>query len=1147
MSRSCPSQPQISYFYGLYSIFGSGVIDGWEVEDGGYSTATGISVNVGPGSGIIRYISAETQFAETINGLPPNSTVNIYAVLTGSTPVDRSVNFAWTLGELGNFSVLLSTVTTADVAVAMIDNTIQQRIGFEQIIKDQIDAHKHRGTPSKIDLGQETKNQLPGARIEGVDASRITSGTFNIDRLPIIDHNNLENDGLLTHAQLDSFVQTLSENNKQLLGEISSINLLKHILFMKYKYLDIDEHFVNELALIPGISPDDLIDFDSTTAYVDLMQHCISGIPAKQGEFVDVNYDTENAFVNAHSLTNVIVSGDSVILDRNQESIDTVENFEGAPGQGQSIPGFSKGTEILVDNLSSTYETADTLRVDGYYSGKFNPNRTYKSIFTKTFSPTRDWTNYDELVISVKTLAVKHGAVYCYFVNDTGGIKKNSSIFLLLADDEITVNPAISRNNFADRKFSIQNETKNNVVDFIIFTETSENFDFYLDDIYVKTEALYVPQGSINFRYSSGSPITFYSLFYDATIPSGTSVQVRIKSASSGSLLSRASYTPYLASGEVFALYGTDSEIEVTLLSESRTATPTLFSLQIRLLFVADYHGLSVKTSSDWSRGDLDNITIDPTTGDLANINLTIPINVGGGYFSYLQSIKEIDDLDIGVFGLDGTMMPISPVQAIQWSLNPVKGFTNPVSVIRRINKNYIIADRDNDRVVEITSSGVFVRGFASVHVSDTVLYPLVSTYNSLNGILTIVMSKSIDHASIDLTKISLCVGGTELKLANSDVLLSNNKSSCIVEVQLSSDKQSQLATSVPDLYVNLLNGVFAESLDSNTNSKVLVGIRGIEVFQGDLTFTDKIRHPIFANILENGNWIVANSTILDTTTLAKDSTGKSIASTVNVASVVEFDPDDPNNSVFTYSDILFSDFSLGSITEYSPTKLLVGGIYATNTNLTQQQISSETNTVQKTIYIEYKESGVLKNASSVVLSSQDGSHGIKRQDTDVVIVGSETAVQNPSIGRYEFTFNGQPGITYLISWKITPLVPTAGTTPIYTQQTVTITVATDVGTLYERAQIALADYRGIVAVLDKELNGQTFQYLSPDGLYASDVGIDDNGYILAAESAFSGGTGGRIIKLDNYGNIIWLKGDGSFGKINDAKPLSSDHILVSF
>ena len=71
-------------------------------------------------------------------------------------------------------------------------------------------------------------------RLEGIDASKITSGQFDIDRMPLLDHNDLDNNGLLTHAALDSFVNSLSQNNKELLGEIASTNLLKSIIFWKY-------------------------------------------------------------------------------------------------------------------------------------------------------------------------------------------------------------------------------------------------------------------------------------------------------------------------------------------------------------------------------------------------------------------------------------------------------------------------------------------------------------------------------------------------------------------------------------------------------------------------------------------------------------------------------------------------------------------------------------------------------------------------------------------------------------------------------------------------------------------------------------------------------------------------------------------------
>ncbi|GAF73956.1 unnamed protein product, partial [marine sediment metagenome] len=223
--------------YGLYSIFGNGVINGWTISDGGFSQEEGISVNISNGLGIINFIASQTDVPGRIISLPPNTTSYIYAVSTGNTTRTRVVNFnRFNQLTAGPNAILLAKVVTSSNAVSVIDNTIREQISFEEVIQEKIDEHKHRGTPTKIDLQEEIKNQLPGARIESLDASKITSGVLNSGTIPLVDHNDLENKGLMTHAALDSFVRSLSQNNKELLGEISTVNLLKTAIFLKYMY-----------------------------------------------------------------------------------------------------------------------------------------------------------------------------------------------------------------------------------------------------------------------------------------------------------------------------------------------------------------------------------------------------------------------------------------------------------------------------------------------------------------------------------------------------------------------------------------------------------------------------------------------------------------------------------------------------------------------------------------------------------------------------------------------------------------------------------------------------------------------------------------------------------------------------------------------
>ena len=1141
--------------YGLYSIFGNGVIDGWNVSDNGFSPNQGIAARVSPGIGIIRNVAAETTFPIDVTGLTPNATNNIYAVLQGSTVRDRRIDFIAENGVLDLESTLLvARVDTGGSAILSINNTVRDRISFEQTIEEEVNNHKHRGTPSRIDLRRETKNQLPGARITDLDASKITSGTLDPERLPIINHEDLQFNGLLTHPQLDSFVNTLNENNKELLGEVSTINLLKHILFMKYKYSDIDEHFVNELALVPGISPDEHIDYDSTTANIDSKENCISGTPAKTGEFVDVDFSTEFAFQNAHDNVNLEIDNNSVRLQRDQTAIEMIEDFENAQSDEEELPQFSKETNIVVDDISVQSENTDSLKLSGFYSGRFDPRRSFRAVFTKTFSTPRDWTDFDQLTVNVKTLTDVHGPVFAYFVNGEGDAGKKSSNFLILSEDEVTSSSDASRDNFEAKKFDILPENRDQVSKFVIFTnDTSDGFRFYLDEIFVQNTSLFKPQGTIRFRHSTGVPVTYHSVFYDVDRPEDTKVLIRIKTANSTTLLTRSSFTLPLRDGEVFARRGTDAEIEVTLLTNDRTVTPTLNSLKLRMVVDSNVHGFNIDEDTEWSRGVARNISIENTSGHLAQIQMEDPIDVGGRYFSLRDAIHEIDKDDSGVFGFSGVRLLKSVPQAADWHNNPTLGFNKPVSVMRQFDKEFLIADMDNDRVVLTDEKGKLIKGFGGVHKADDILYPYIAVFNPTNDVFTIVFSKTIDPNSVDLSRIAVLIGSARVPFNETDEIISSDKNDQILEIKLSTDKAAQMKGVKSAIFLSLESNVVAQTLEGNANSSALTGIRGLEVDIADFTFIDQIRHPVFADILDDGSWIIANSSVIEGEESEDDSQQQSRRSrggrrsgrnnsggqgVGEIPDVVAFDPDLPEDIVYSNTDIKFSDFSLGSIAEMDSGSLVIAGIRQSDTSIDSSSDDQE-ESFDMTIFYENTINGDLTNAFHVELGNTDG-YGLRESNGGVVIADDGTSVSHPSTGRYEFTFEATEGTSYEVSWKVTQ---NKGDDPTFVTEEFQGSKGEQ--PRKSRAEEALQGYRGAVIIVDPYANRKTFEYTSPDGLFASDVRIAPDGNLVIAESSFASNNG-RIIKLDNDGNIIFQYGQGRLGIVNDVSPLDNGNFLIS-
>ncbi|KKK94610.1 hypothetical protein LCGC14_2681100, partial [marine sediment metagenome] len=110
--------------YGMYRIFGNGVISGFSMTDGGFQEGKGITVNISEGVGVIEYLASETFGPATVTGLPPNSVVSIYATIVGSTYLDRTVEFQYSSIPLSD-GIKIGTSASSSLYVEIINNTIR--------------------------------------------------------------------------------------------------------------------------------------------------------------------------------------------------------------------------------------------------------------------------------------------------------------------------------------------------------------------------------------------------------------------------------------------------------------------------------------------------------------------------------------------------------------------------------------------------------------------------------------------------------------------------------------------------------------------------------------------------------------------------------------------------------------------------------------------------------------------------------------------------------------------------------------------------------------------------------------------------------------------------------------------------------------
>ncbi len=335
----------------LYSIFGNGVLTGWEIDPNLGSDNT---LYISEGSGHVGFKSAVTNVVQPVKlSIPSGITIGetglkfyIFGKETETTNIQRDITF------FASTNRLLSSGTQSSVS----DSALLEGVGAggviiigEVVLKYNEDTgyyideptyeyrneislfsslgkfirnHIHIGganDPEKINLARHVKGKLSGDQIESIDADKIKKGTINADRLPQWDHNDLTGKGSLTHEQIDTLLSSLNLGNDHYLNDTNMANYLQTVLMLKHIYLNLDYTLQNIIAYIPGFSLSTWVD-PNTTAVIETDTHRIMGYLATPDSSDYISWATRAQFEHARDEYNIDIgdyldSDTDVLLD----------------------------------------------------------------------------------------------------------------------------------------------------------------------------------------------------------------------------------------------------------------------------------------------------------------------------------------------------------------------------------------------------------------------------------------------------------------------------------------------------------------------------------------------------------------------------------------------------------------------------------------------------------------------------------------------------------------------------------------------------------------------------------------------------------------------------------------------------------------
>jgi hypothetical protein len=1180
----------------MYSLFGNGVVSGMSVTTA-ISSQGGTNVYVSPGvafaQGRALYIDSPAQ----LSGLPSDDTVYVFLrVVPGFGPSNGSI-FWSPIYSLPN-AIRLAKVTSGAGVINQIDNSVKQQISFRSLVLSEIAKHKHRGSPSRIDLLREVKNFLPGARVGDLDAEQIASGQIAYERMPRMKHSELKNAGTLSHAGLESLARSLQTSDRVLLGEVTAVNQLHQNIAFRKSHPNHADYHVNTITYVPGTSTDSIVDFGATTAVYSPNSGCIAGKKQTAGTISIIRFDTEDELKSHYAHQNIFVlsgenTGITLASTINEETVLFADSFENGADSG--VPGFS----FAVDNIGSTVGISGDVSVqtDGVKSVKLRSGVKNKVIFRKIISSNSNWSNFNKLFMYIRCIADVHPVVSFYLINQgtTDTTATTTAKAIVLTANEITTNSDPAMDNFKLIEYNLTPFERESITSMVFEVEDgSVDFSFNIDDVRTSTasatEVIFKAAGFARYRYVANSPFIIQAIEWNSSnIPPTSAIELRYRYGNSFADVDAALFEgPLPPTGELLNVSATIVDIEVSLRANSdRSEAPLFKDFSILIKTTGNESGFVFSRRDQWSLCTLSNAEIVDSNSGLASVRIKPPLEIKKIFYASNDSIQQLDDSLFSEFGYMGADLPISPSQSSRpssvLSANglPTIGFDQVSSISRVSDKSYLVSDTYNNRVLQISRDAKFVRGVGNAEPLPTggQFVPLCAVLNPFTRILQMVFSDDVIFAAnADKSKFTLVIGSTSVKGNALDEVITDGRPPNVFQIKLSTDKVL-LATQGRDaglqIFCRLEPSVVGRT--SYTNSSLLAAnytLNGLRLFVGDFTYLNSVYHPVSAE--DAGDyWLVCNSTInfdriraglrpdsdeyflniaaegdgLEFRVLYRFPDDQSIDPNGNPY-VVSFinDPEKPGHippvlqgtpafsgTVKVKQDRAFS--SILTITSGANAQAMVGTTYLLNLRVRIEQEDNGT-----LVETNFSPSDIQLRITVIEEEVDDEEEG--QQPTVPTVVKLRK-----SDWAGVFAFGGAT------SFAVSDF--TLGSAVIFDDGRLLLSGVDfesgteppinfwEVDAFVGQALAKHASYRGRVVVVNESDGTRAFQYTCPDGLYASDVSVTADGLFLVAESAI-GSSAGRIVRVDSFGQVVENLSNGTLGIIHDARETLPGLTMIS-